>query len=506
VVRGKVIASDTNSGVAGATIELRRQPSGTLTETRCDASGEFTLTSVPSGEYLVTARRIGYGPVNYSVTTPRGRQSTIQVKEGDVQNVAMRLMPLGTVEGVVYGPDNAPMAGARVALSHYHAFLGKRVLMPEREVITGQDGTFRVVAVPSGEYFVSAFYRGLPGPISAASLPVYYPGVASIKNAKKIDVVLGRPTKDIKMLIGAPAAAGGIRGRVVDTTGAPVAGASVILRRETEDGTWSLLSSDSVSVKAGAAGEFAASGLLLGNYHVLASSSNNEPKLVAHATVALSTAALTDLTVVAEPHATVSGRIILADSKEKVDLRIARVGVRSEANAGTPGLGSAVVAKDGTFRAENIFEGPARIEVSTLRQGFFVKSIKRHGQELGDHTLTINKGEKADGIEVVISFAPAQLSGMVSSGREVVLFPADAKQRRERPDLTKVAAVGANGQYLIRGIAPGEYRIAGLRSPVTNIETDHVTLTSLESRAGVLTLAAGQQQVVNLEGVDVEHQ
>src|SRR5262245_28919028 len=62
-IRG-AIYDTAGAAVGGATVEARHQPTGRRFVTQSDATGRFVLLQLPvGGPYQVTARRIGYRPV-----------------------------------------------------------------------------------------------------------------------------------------------------------------------------------------------------------------------------------------------------------------------------------------------------------------------------------------------------------------------------------------------------------------------------------------------------------
>lgn len=96
---GRVTSSAGNAPVAGAdvVIELIKRS----TQTR--AEGSFTLDSLPTGEYNVIVRKIGFSPTDFHVAIEEGRTAK--------QNIV--LLGVKTLDSVTVNESNATSAGSR---------------------------------------------------------------------------------------------------------------------------------------------------------------------------------------------------------------------------------------------------------------------------------------------------------------------------------------------------------------------------------------------------------
>jgi hypothetical protein len=136
--------------------------------------GEFRITGLPAGEYVVAAvPGFGFGLGGPSAspsangmapattyypgsTDPAGAQP-LSVSAGQaVENIdfAMLSAPAFSVTGVVVDENDAPVAGATVMLMNdprSGAFMG-----PIGSARTEDDGRFAIVAVPNGSYRANA--------------------------------------------------------------------------------------------------------------------------------------------------------------------------------------------------------------------------------------------------------------------------------------------------------------------------------------------------------------
>jgi len=71
-IRGQAVDSVTKQGLAGVIVRIQ----GTQRETQSGSDGSFTLTEVPSGNVVLRATRIGYGPQQASVAVTDGGAAT----------------------------------------------------------------------------------------------------------------------------------------------------------------------------------------------------------------------------------------------------------------------------------------------------------------------------------------------------------------------------------------------------------------------------------------------
>ena len=274
-IQGSVIGMDTNAPLSHVAIMVRPLPTGgragQIIRGDTDQKGEFVVSGLAAGPYMLAAQRAGYQGITYTTGTATARQTRFTLAAGEAKSIKLWLRPLGVVAGTVSGPDGSPLEHAKVMLSHYRTVDGARVLVPEREVWTDASGGFRVTGVPSGQFLLSAYSRneGRLDNVAKVYPPAYYPGVAAPTGAQLIQVGAGRTAGDLKLQLGA-AQGFAISGQVNDASGAPVAGATVLARRQSEDGTVNLLSSESLTVSAGANGEFLLTRLLPGKYKVMA--------------------------------------------------------------------------------------------------------------------------------------------------------------------------------------------------------------------------------------------
>jgi hypothetical protein len=121
VVRGTVTRIYTSDGLAGATVSVGDET------VACDRAGAYQLNAVPRGRRTL------------SVTAPGYREHREVVLVGEWQTVDVALTPrdsIVTIAGNVRHALDGPVAAT--------------LMLPDREVVTDEDGAWRAVDVPLG--------------------------------------------------------------------------------------------------------------------------------------------------------------------------------------------------------------------------------------------------------------------------------------------------------------------------------------------------------------------
>ena len=163
-----------------------------------DAEGRFEFPAVGAGSYQLTVDHAEFTarpPVNIDI--PGG--------EGDVDVGVFTLTPGKQIEGLVFGPDRRPVAGARVSAFDERPVPGP-VDAGSREATTDDDGRFRVGGLPDRPVQVAVEADGF----AQYSLKAVRPGTGEL-----LEIELGRGAT--------------LTGRVVDAAGDAVPGVFVTI-------------------------------------------------------------------------------------------------------------------------------------------------------------------------------------------------------------------------------------------------------------------------------------
>ena len=117
---------------------------------------------------------------------------------------------------------------------------------------------------------------------------------------------------------------------------------------------------------------------------------------------------------------------------------------------------------DGAFILSNLPPGEYRVRVAGLPPDYYVKDARLGQLDVFNEPMHFS-GDASTPLDIVLSPNGGRIDGTIVNekqepmrGIEAVLIP---DRQRERTDLYKTATSGQTGQFAIRGIPPGAYKI-----------------------------------------------
>ncbi len=231
----------------GARVALEAREGGSLREVVTDSQGVYRFPPVPPGAYRLSARAgsaerpLGAAPGKNPVQLSGGREAWIGLQAVPLEPPRLRLRPdaptgFGAVSGVVRF-QGAAVEGA-VANLYLDEEEGLRGPGFRQSFPTGADGTYSLEEVPQGQYFLVARLRragGGFGPVREGDLygaALANPVPVHEGQETVVDLHLVRKERDDDPNAELLALSGtGVRGRIVDAEGRPVAGVYVFAYR-----------------------------------------------------------------------------------------------------------------------------------------------------------------------------------------------------------------------------------------------------------------------------------
>lgn len=217
---GTVIAGDTGAPVASGVLQLRTVHNGTDFTSPMDVAGtfengQFTLSNVPAGEYLIEASAIALG---YSATY----SSPFTVADGqNVNGIVIRLKRGAKITGRVTDESGRAVGGALVSThdnnytssdQEFYQLFGDSFQnnATSQEVRTGTDGIFSFEAMRPDVYQIN---------IEANGYVRYIQRNIQLRDQEERDL------KDLQLSQG-----GTVRGTLYDAGGVPLPGGQVHMR------------------------------------------------------------------------------------------------------------------------------------------------------------------------------------------------------------------------------------------------------------------------------------
>jgi hypothetical protein len=446
--------------------------------------GTFVFEGLPAGRYTVGATKDGYVTMNYGATRPMRPGTGVAVGPGESRRVALRLPKGAVITGAIVDADGLPLHGVVVtALAYrYVGLAGERRGMPVGTTAgpTDDRGVYRVFGLPAGEYVIMAQARWI-GPMPANDLrtvtndtlsrraislvPSYHPASADVGRASKVTVAAGeeRGGVDVQMQYVSLATVSGAVPVIADVH------TYVSLIRTGEvfgvDG--------SRGSHAGENGRFVFSGIMPGQYTVMARSNPPSGNLWGKAEIAVDGEDISNVAITMQPTLKISGRVVFEGMRTPPSLAGVQVPMYAATNLGNTGtmLPDVKIEPGNRFSITDITPGEYRIlraDLPGVRApvgGWWLKSIVVNGRELLDARFDIR--QSADDAVATFIDQASEISGRVTDTQQaplaaqaVLVFSTDRSawffnSRRIAPVRTD-----AEGRYVVRNLPPGEYRIA----------------------------------------------
>ena len=178
-------------------VQVLAEPVGRTTppaSTFTDTSGNFEMVNLPAGRYRLKGQRNGYLDTYLGARRP-WTPGTVLVLEGgqEIKDLQVKLAPFSVISGTIRDTDGEPMIGAEVVLYRQsYTDTGRREIRGDAEVVTDDQGQYRVPNLPPGRYYIRAAAQsmndyGFLTPVDHSRksadtppvlLPTLYPGSA----------------------------------------------------------------------------------------------------------------------------------------------------------------------------------------------------------------------------------------------------------------------------------------------------------------------------------------
>ncbi len=517
ILRGLVRDKVTGEPVRKATLSLvltanrgpgNARPSSTTT----DAAGRFEFTGIEPGRYRLNATRNGFVGQNFggAVTgTP------IVLSRGQkLDGIDFRLVPHSVVTGRIFDEDGEPVVFASVQLMRYTYTDRGKALRPFGSARTNDLGEYRIFGIGPGKYFVEATLQRLPPATASARQGVpeenyastFYPGTTDPASAVPLDVALGGVAQGVDIRL-AKARTFSVSGRVSGGAGGSRSGMVMLVRRGdspfsnrfgTRSGQWDLRT-----------GAFNIRGVAPGSYTVVAQSRQSRSESWSGlANIEVSGGDVSNVDISIQPGQAVSGRVRIEgenDTPIPPNIRVIAESQGLEWMGSQPGS----VNDDGEFTISSVGAGSYRLRITSLPPGHYVKSIRLADRDLLDGgVLELPGGAPVSGIDVVLSPKAAALDGVATgskgdpaAGATMVLIPPADHPQRDR--LIFRAVADQNGQYSLRDIPPGDYRLYAFAGAEDGEDRDPNLFIKHESASEKISLAESGHEIKTVKTISL---
>lgn len=510
-VSGRIVDVESGRPLRKARVRLHSEafPEGRGAST--DDDGRYVFEDLPAGKYHLVVRKGSYVPSGYGQGDPYEAPRLLELAPGQkLPNIDVGLQRGGVIAGRITDEIGEPVPNIGVRVLRMYRMEGRRRLVPGGSGFsstTDDRGYYRVFGLSPGEYYVSASGLDSGGPgmhMDDVEGPVrtYFPGTPVIDEAQRVEVGPGQEVLSVNFALdsGRPFS---ISGTVVDSTGQPPAPAYVMAEHSVD------LMGMNMGGEVKPDGSFVLENLSPGTYLVSARVGENEGEF-AEAKVSLTDGDVTGLALVTSPGKIVSGQLLFeTEPRQPVTPQQFQFRARSAESGSLFQQHHFEVGPDWTFEVR-LHKGPVLIRADRLPGPWVLKAILQGGVDVTDTGIDITRGERVDGVRILLSSRRSTVSGRVkdTSGRTVtnctvIVFAEDSNRWGPLSRYVDSGRPNQEGRYELAHLPPGNYLAVALAQldPEQNDAPEY--LERLRGYATPFELRDGEQRTLDLQLADV---
>jgi hypothetical protein len=511
VIRGHVFDAASGQPLRKAQV---RAFSAELRENRAtttDANGAYELKELVAGRYQLNASKGSFVQLQYGQSRPFEPGKPLELANGQtVERVDFKLPRGGIITGRILDEFGEPTSDVQVMAMRYQYIQGRRQLSPSgRPATTNDIGEYRIFALPPGQYFVSATYRGGQLAFDTQSddrsgyAPTYYPNGASVADAQRVTIGVGQTLSDINIAL-SPTRLARVSGTAVDSDGKPITGAILMLQVS------GVLMMSSAAGQIRPDGSFSIANVAPGDYTMQAMGNTGglgSGGERAQAKITVAGEDVVGVRLAGVKSSTVTGRIVFPQTGTGMNVSALQL----SAIPSTPEMfnnpGPTRINEDSTFEMR---VQPGNYLIRMNSQGNFanvrIKTVRLNGVDVTDTGLDVRPNEDFNGLEVELTTQVTDLSGYVTTARgenvkdySIVVFPRD----RERWGFASRYLGGGrpdqDGRYRVRNLTAGNYYAIALDYVEQGAGTDPEFLDRVKDRATEFSLNDGETKTLSLQ-------
>jgi hypothetical protein len=536
VVSGRVVYDDTGQPASRYRVQLvaseallSSRPGLRIPTAITNERGEFSLRSLGAGEYYVFAESVdqpGSGRqlvsvLNRSGDTAADAAKLAQFKKNNLRitvdgqhnvdaNLRVQNLHFGSVSGTVFDSTHQPAARATV---HVMSQSGNSF---GRSVPTDDDGRYKILGLPKGEYIVSVSppskeKRDPQRPVQFQGSPgaTYFPSTLLLRDSPPVTVQPDVDTGNIDVTLMSRALhslAGVVRMRGDNR---PVTNAtlrlSVVQINDPASDTSTVVAEHPMSnymTSTDNTGHWSISNVPDGSYRLYVQPAPSEPTKARFVQVTQDVRVegndLEDLSIEVSEGARLSGVVVLEGGGAPPQF------INVTASAYQPRANSIVrINEAGKFNLTGVPTGEVIVSAMAFPQErFYVKSVEANGLDLLRNNLPVAESAEIKDVRIVISTNVAVLTGRVFSwtgdkpvaGAHVML----RRKGNDKPRLLggKLSAITDEQGVFTLSAAPGDYLVVAWRSADGPQVLD--AAVNLAEQRPAVTLLAGARKELDL--------
>lgn len=513
-MEGTVVRLGGSEPVRKARVRLQTiDDKSNVTTVLTNSDGHFNLTVIAAGRYRLSISRLGFVTQQYGQKKPDGPASILTLRAGQqIKDLLFRLVPAAIITGRVFDEDGDPVAATWVDALRLVYAGGKRSLQAVGRADTNDLGEYRLYGLTPGRYFVSAVVPHSDDSISSVATSgssvegqqgygkLYYPGTPDSSQAAPIELKPGEETARIDIQL-RPVSVYRVRGRVFnEMTHKTGIGTNLFLVPRSRPGAeqWEFMDQQ-VSVDK-SDGIFEIPNVLPGSYSLVAFLMEGGKFYSTRIPVDVGDGDVEGISIAMTAGVDINGKITwdepTSSAKDQLTVSCATI----EVDFGTPQ--QAHVNSDNTFAFRSLGEGSYQLSVAGLCKDCYLKEARYGPTTSTEGHFRVAPGDPAS-LEINLSANGARVSGNVvdadglpATGAWVVLVP-DAT-RRAQFGLYEAQTSDQHGNFDLRGIPPGEYKLFSWDQVELNAWQDPEFLRPFEAKGESVTLQEGDKKTKNL--------
>jgi protocatechuate 3,4-dioxygenase beta subunit len=478
-----------------------------------NADGRFALKSIEPGPYRLYVSRVGFVSEGYGQRTPDAPGAVLTLHAGqELKDLQFRLIPAGVISGKIYDDDGEPLPDVQVGAVRQVYSQGKRSHTSATTASTNDLGEYRLSGLSPGRYFVSCVYprwnrSGVEVDSGDAETEgyakLYYPGTADVAKAGAIAIKAGEEVSSTDILM-RKVPVHQVRGSVYNQiTHKPGVGVMLFLLPKTTNHEWDYTTQATVQKPDGS---FVIQEVLPGSYTLSSFWFDDGVNYVNRQTVDVGDADVEGIAVTVVPGTNISGRIVWEGQPAVERDELTVIPQAADVHFGVRGQGK--VGRDNLFTLKGLGEGTYHAAVFGMSKDCYIKDIRYGESSVLKDGFPVTRGD-AGSLEIILSSRGARVQGTVmdsdglpQAGVSIVLVP-DLAQR-ENYQKYKTESTDQYGNFDLRGIAPGDYKLFSWMEVEQGAWEDPEFLRQFEEKGQRITLQEGDHSSVKVTAIQTK--
>lgn len=523
VLRGVVIAADTGGVLRRARITANAPGLRETRATTTDSQGRWELKNLPAGRFTVTASKPQYVTLQYGQRYPTEDGRPVEVAAGQtIDRIDFRLPRGSVISGRIVDDLGEPAESVFVQAYRLEYVNGQRKLGPAGVFGTTDDlGQYRLAGLPPGTYYVGSMATtwgaGSPEDTGVSFGETFAPGTLRQAEAQPVLVRTGqeRPGVDFGLQAVRMATVSGI---VVDSEGAPVANANIMMMQERQGASgMTVMSTSSTAWTTRADGRFTIPNVAPGDYSFAsygAAGGFTAASERGSAFVTVSGQDVSELMIALHKGSRITGQVEFEGDPPPLSPAIRIYAIEPGGSHGMSMPGTSTIGEDWSFEITGVSPGKRVFRMPGLPSTHVLKSVFVQGADDAIDTKTeVDGREEIKGVRLVVSNRPTTVTGDVTDDRgkpveeyAVVAFASDPERWGPSTRYVATARPDQHGRFTVTGLPPGNYLVAALDRLERGESSSPEFLGSIKGRATEVALLEGEVKAVSLKVIAPERE